>query len=95
MSGKIEWRESSGGSMGAHRMLMIDGDYVGHLYEDASEGVNVSRVLDDIESRYNVHDVLIEALEHARELLWNYGFRENDLQPVRQALDLAESLSRT
>ena len=26
------------------------------------------------------------ALEHARELMWKYGFSENDLQPIRAAL---------
>lgn len=30
---------------------------------------------------------LREALEYARHLMWEYGFSENDLQPVRVALE--------
>ena len=63
----IEWQEAPGGSMGPHRNLMIDKKYVGHFYEDASIGINVRQVLDDIEIRYNSFDVLVDALRTARE----------------------------
>jgi hypothetical protein len=63
----IEWQESRGGSMGPHRNLMIDKKYVGHLYEDASDGINVRQVLEDIEIRYNSHDKLVTALRAARD----------------------------
>jgi len=33
-------------------------------------------------------DVVREALEHAREKMWEYGFSEDDLQPIRDALRL-------
>lgn len=34
----------------------------------------------------NAYEVMVEALEHAREKMWEYGFSENDLQPIRDAL---------
>lgn len=63
----LEWQESRGGSMGPHRNLMIGKSYVGHLYEDASVGVNTRQVLEDIEIRYNSDDRLVEALRAARD----------------------------
>lgn len=48
---------SAGGSMGNHQALMLDGKYVGHLYLDASEGVDTDQVLADIVARYNVAEV--------------------------------------
>lgn len=63
----IEWQESRGGSMGQHRNLVIDKKYVGHFYEDASIGINVRQVLENIEIRYNSFDVLVDALRAARE----------------------------
>lgn len=33
---------------------------------------------------------MLAALEHARHVMWEYGFSENDLQPIRAAIALAE-----
>jgi len=63
---------SEGGSMGSHQTLMLDGKYVGHLYIDASEGIDPDQALVDISKRYNMHAALVAALESARAELGVY-----------------------
>ena len=63
----IEWRDSAGGSAGPHKLLMIGHDYVGHMYEDAGDGINYAQVLEDVEIRYNSFATLIRALHAARK----------------------------
>lgn len=80
----IEWRDSGGGASGPHKLLMIHRDYVGHFYADASDGVNVAQVLEDIEIRYNSFDTAIAALRAARE-----GARGDVADQIDRALLLA------
>ena len=68
MRDTIEWRDSQGGSMGPKKLLMVRNDYVGHLYVDASEGVNAAQVLEDIETRYNLYANLVSSLQSVAAL---------------------------
>ncbi|MFC3206827.1 hypothetical protein [Aquamicrobium soli] len=44
--GKLYWEHTRGGMGGAHAVLMADdGKYVGHFYDDVSEGVDIDAVL--------------------------------------------------
>ena len=47
-SNKLRWVAAAGGAMGPKRLLMVDDHYVGHFYEDASEGVIISPVLEEV-----------------------------------------------
>jgi len=47
----LRWVMSPGGAMGPHRILMLGDRYVGHFYEDASEGVDVEAVLEHMTER--------------------------------------------
>lgn len=43
---KLYWEYTAGGMGGAHAILMAgDGKYVGHFYDDVSEGVDIDAVL--------------------------------------------------
>ena len=42
----LRWRNSPGGAMGPHLILMLGDRYVGHFYVDASDGVDVDAVLE-------------------------------------------------
>ena len=86
MRDTIEWRDSEGGSMGAHKLLMVRDDYVGHLYIDASVGVNVAQVLEDIEVRYNSHAALVAAL---RNMVDAVELTKDDYEQAESVLRLA------
>ena len=45
---KLHWKYTQGGAMGPHYLLMLGDKYVGHLYIDASEGVEAEKLLECI-----------------------------------------------
>lgn len=66
---KLYWEATPGGSMGGHSLLMVDEDvYVGHFYEDASDGVDVDAIFHLIAAAPE----LLEAL-HKIEQQLDYG----------------------
>lgn len=64
----------------------VDVNYV--VAEMAAAIVRAQRVFKDQEA-------LVDALFHARERMWEYGFSEDDLQPIRLAISQAEARSPT
>lgn len=50
---QMRWEHSGRGSLGPNFLLRIGDQYVGYFYPDASEGVDVRAVLEEMASAWN------------------------------------------
>lgn len=68
---------------------MIGAAYTKGWYDCLSEPRPMRAAMESMRSRYVDSlgfDEAMEALKHAREKMWEYGFSEDDLLPIRNAI---------
>jgi hypothetical protein len=76
---------TSDGTNRRHQIVSI-GKTIAHIYcTKGNEDEDVANAAFIVKA-CNAHDELVAALEHARDKMWEYGFSEDDLQPIRAAL---------
>lgn len=76
--------------------VVIDG---GNITNQAKWAANAARELadatlaaiEDSNAGSPGEDPILEALLYAREKMWEYGFKEDDIRPIRLAIDLIEA----